>query len=461
MNDIKLKIIFHPLPHKDIKDEQALLLTKELSKYFNCKLIGTNINKEYIYSNFSIDEKQRKIKDSYITGPHNISEKEKEKIIKDAIVVSINKTQWSERILWNNYYSSRPILGIEATGIEGTLLGINIKPITGLIEDQRIRLKNFNHNELGDKVISILNFPKEVSINIESILPDEILKEISKEYLTIYKGNNNYITFVEEYSNSKDVFISLKDKIRDYEDKYTKDLKLDINELNNKLSNINFHKLLGTYKDRIDRLKIINKNFKYTIDNYYIGLFTSIGSDIPSFFYFMSKEICKYNNIEEPNDLSLLESIDNILLFNSLNIKLEAGRDPYGLKSDINKIIDYCISNRTLIKEELGDIFNKRLIEKIHSLNNSLRYINNIKSKLLLIDKDININLIRRVFNLIRKSSFSDHIELDDYEKTLDFSIDKIEELENYINTYKISPYIERRNLLDNFLKKYDINLNC
>lgn len=399
---IRIKIFFETLPLKDINE----LFLDELIK----KLDGKNFKKE-------VNE------DYYLL----ICETEKNNL-EEILLNTINNFSWSIKINWKNLVSSRPIRRVE------------------IFKNEEEIIHNLPYNDY-----KIEKENKIIEIKVNSFLNEEFLKFIAKEKMVQFK-DGNFIFNVDKKTNKIQLERVLEVTIKEYEKKFLKDIDIIKNKfflIKEKQLSHEIHKKIGNYKYKIEFMKKISEDLKMNyknIDFFQIGNFTNIGIDYPELGNFMTNYILDFFQLPKEN-FKILDVIFNVIHFSKF-YKPTGKKDPFGLKKAFKMILDFFLEKKIYYplgegKDYLNILFNKKFPE-FQDIP--------IEKKIFLTKN--NLSLIKRIKNLLNKTNFNEHIELDSYEKklleTLNFDI-----LENYLNNYKISPYIERKEILEKFLAFY------
>ncbi len=402
----------------------------------------------------------------------------------------IYKHHWSVSMRWDNSGISctRPIKSIN--------LFLNHKMIDGQygfihFTDKKFNLidnsKIFNNNNIFynlnieqkqtfNKLIKLTNEPKLVEFKFKEkylIIPEKIIHYcLLQEHFVIQISKNKCVAIMDIDVEQKNLMHTVDGKLLDLLLMYERDIKKPEEYYFNSLKNKIINQQIGTIFDKLQRMKKLithlnNKQININellkeIDIYKFDCCSEIVTEYPA----LDGEIRKifYPNHKYDKYIKILNCIDNLIsLSDHLPIK---NKDPFGLKKDVDYLITNYDSLDPNILQGSKNFFLQRLKNKYPILN----FIKDNSEKLHLY-KNIKLNLdaINRIINIINKLTCDQHISLDINENNLITIINNsnilyinncIDQVMEYINNYKIAPYIERLYIIVLIKNKLEKNIN-
>lgn len=264
---------------------------------------------------------------------------------------------------------------------------------------------------------------------------------------------------------TKSVEAKLLDLLLQYNRDISKSIELYKQERDDKLINDK----IGTIKDKILRMKNLsikifkdNTNILNSLDFFAIDTTSEIVSENPSLLGCIAQEVLPNYN-QNSYEIKIIDCIDNLIELSSINCLPTGSKDQFGLKKQCDFVINYLLNNELDVDLHGAEgFFKQRLkiaLDKINPLLNIIKIERKIICKYL--KWNISIENLNRIINLSNKSECDQHIVLHSIENNLINKIEKLnienindilEQVIQYIDGTNISPYIERKELLDKFL---------
>ena len=334
---------------------------------------------------------------------------------------------------------------------------------------------NCNKNYVYDYLLNKFDNPKIHCVEFEPqylIIPSEIIEYfILNEQLGVllYENNepiNKFLILLEHnyVVNSDGFSFSANAKLLDLLQVFNRDKQITISDYKKQRDQFVISKEIGTMKEKIYRMQEIGKKLDINecLENYNLDIMSEIVQENPLLKNVITKFLIP--DYKENEMLVFLDYIDNIFIFKEHNNLPSGSKDPFGLKKQADFIINILLKN--IIPIELPIQIEQWIRSRTeYILNNINPNLKLIKCNIGEISKYKNIKLpleqLSRISNLVTKSEYTTNIELNNIETNL---ISQTVNLTNiltitdniiiYIDNNKISPFIERKEILMNFLNQ-------
>lgn len=373
--------------------------------------------------------------------------------------------QWSHRVDFSGYISSRPIISktLEHTN------EIPTRPVYPVIE--------FGTKQEQEIFFRQLDEGKLIYVPINSnIIPERLMRcFLWKEHYAFFY-NNQAVLWVNKNSDPKNFTKALNAKLFDSEEMWKRDLNKDYKIMFNNseylfMKGFEFlqkMKLIAMNLVKLNNLDISIDHLYYVIDHYKLDKLSEIVNEFPSLERIISSKIYNYELNENSIYYNIIFTAETIIMINKIaekNFSVSSSYDPYGVRNRLKRLSDLDMNWLELIIDSNLKSWIEKRIES--QLNPSIKTLNcplidKYQYRNLIIDQ----NIIKRLINLIKNQDITNEesITICDFEYKLlsDINIGSIkdipnllEKLEFYINEYKIVPYKERKYILQLFLNKF------
>lgn len=339
---------------------------------------------------------------------------------------------------------------------------------------------NLNKEHLFNNLIYLVNDPEIMIFEFDQKflkIPSKIIQsflEIEQNSLLIYENGemtNKILCLVEKNLelDVKKFQNSANAKLIDLLFQYERDMERSVESYQNERNNKIINNQIGSIGDKINRMKVIakdmnilNESLEEQINLFQLDVTSEIIQENPSLSGNITKSLFP-NFIEKNIQIQLLDYIDNLIKFSNFGMLPNSSNDPFGLKKQCDFIIQYLLENELNIDFQKAEEFiNHRLKLHLVKINPILNhFVINRRYLHKYLNFSIDFNKIQRIINLVKKINCDQNIELHSIEirlmdKIQKLSIENINEVLDQIIAYldytEISPYIERKNLMENFI---------
>jgi glycyl-tRNA synthetase beta subunit len=420
-----------------------------------------------------------------------IEEEGLERRIIDAFEKTMRTHQWSSSMHFGSYSCVRPIRKISikldkkflsgqyasvvlsSLEIEQKFFHQKKSKIYKLLEEYFVDTTSLNEKIIEENCASSFD-PISLIIEFEKTyldLPFDLLEKTIEEMFGFSVPlSNKCIIFTEKVLkiNKENFEKVINSKLHDVYITFQKDIECQ--NLSSKSFSIFLGNNLGTVREKVARMKNIAKEMNiqdldHLIDLYYYDLAAQTVQSHPSLKGVVIQKIMPEGKIvrnahKGSNDfislcLKSLECIDNIMLLPMYT----STKDPFSIKRQVDFLIEFFqTTNLCFNFREKNDVFLKRTKARLKDHRKFL-HAQNLEEQISILNITpffLSSQKITRILNIVKSAEKSENIILN--EKFDDITKENLEEMIekiiHYIENNKISPYIERIEMIEHFINQ-------